>query len=197
MVVVLPEPLTPTTRITNGFLLASIGSGRATGVERALDLGREDALDLVGTDPRSYRPRATASRMRVAALSPRSAWMRMSSRSSREAASSLRLVKMSASPRGCSMTSARGPTEAAEASFASVPKERAQRCRAGPRPAATASRAIGAGDSSGRRGRYARAAEPAAQEAGFRFLLVVIVQRGKPRDAALCGSGRVGIPMSP
>ena len=31
MVVVLPEPLTPTTRITNGFLAVSISSGRATG----------------------------------------------------------------------------------------------------------------------------------------------------------------------
>ncbi len=31
MVVVLPEPLTPTTRITNGFCAASITSGFATG----------------------------------------------------------------------------------------------------------------------------------------------------------------------
>ena len=31
MVVVLPDPLTPTTRITNGFFAASIGSGLATG----------------------------------------------------------------------------------------------------------------------------------------------------------------------
>ncbi|MEY9220804.1 hypothetical protein ABH974_001227 [Bradyrhizobium ottawaense] len=31
MVVVLPEPLTPTTRITNGFLTVSISSGFATG----------------------------------------------------------------------------------------------------------------------------------------------------------------------
>ncbi len=31
MVVVLPDPLTPTTRITNGFLAASISSGLATG----------------------------------------------------------------------------------------------------------------------------------------------------------------------
>ena len=31
MVVVLPEPLTPTTRITNGFCASSITSGFATG----------------------------------------------------------------------------------------------------------------------------------------------------------------------
>ena len=31
MVVVLPEPLTPTTRMTNGFCAASISSGFATG----------------------------------------------------------------------------------------------------------------------------------------------------------------------
>ena len=31
MVVVLPEPLTPTTRMTNGFVAASIASGCATG----------------------------------------------------------------------------------------------------------------------------------------------------------------------
>ena len=31
MVVVLPEPLTPTTRMTNGFCDASISSGFATG----------------------------------------------------------------------------------------------------------------------------------------------------------------------
>jgi len=31
MVVVLPEPLTPTTRITNGFCAGSISSGLATG----------------------------------------------------------------------------------------------------------------------------------------------------------------------
>ena len=32
MVVVLPEPLTPITRMTNGFFAASISSGFATGV---------------------------------------------------------------------------------------------------------------------------------------------------------------------
>ena len=31
MVVVLPEPLTPTTRMTNGFFAASMTSGCATG----------------------------------------------------------------------------------------------------------------------------------------------------------------------
>ena len=31
MVVVLPEPLTPTTRMTNGLFAASISSGLATG----------------------------------------------------------------------------------------------------------------------------------------------------------------------
>ena len=51
MVVVLPEPLTPTTRMTNGRFVGSITSGRATGVERALDLGGEDPLDFVRTDP--------------------------------------------------------------------------------------------------------------------------------------------------
>ena len=32
MVVVLPEPLTPTTRMTNGFFVSSIASGFATGI---------------------------------------------------------------------------------------------------------------------------------------------------------------------
>ena len=51
IVVVLPEPLTPTTSITNGFLVASIGERPGDGLERALDLRGEHRLHLVGLDP--------------------------------------------------------------------------------------------------------------------------------------------------
>ncbi len=49
MVVVLPEPLTPATRMTKG--LAVISSGLATGAEHLLDLGRQHGLHLVGREP--------------------------------------------------------------------------------------------------------------------------------------------------
>ena len=56
MVVVLPEPLTPTTRMTNGRF-ARIDHERASDrVQRALDFGREDALDFVRTDPLIVAP---------------------------------------------------------------------------------------------------------------------------------------------
>ena len=51
MVVVLPEPLTPTTRITNGLLFGSIASGRATGASARSTSSARIRLDLVGTDP--------------------------------------------------------------------------------------------------------------------------------------------------
>ena len=50
IVVVLPEPLTPMTRMTNGFCAASITSGFATADEHLLDLGRDHGLHLVGGD---------------------------------------------------------------------------------------------------------------------------------------------------
>ena len=43
MVVVLPVPLTPTTRMTCGLCEPSIASGFATGAEDALDLGLKTA----------------------------------------------------------------------------------------------------------------------------------------------------------
>ena len=48
MVVVLPEPLTPATRMTNGR--AVISSGLATGDEHLLDLAGEHRLHLVRRD---------------------------------------------------------------------------------------------------------------------------------------------------
>ena len=48
MVVVLPEPLTPATRMTKGLQAGSIASGIGDGNEDLLDLGGEDRLDLVG-----------------------------------------------------------------------------------------------------------------------------------------------------
>ncbi len=48
MVVVLPEPLTPATRMTNGRVVNS--SGLATGLEHLLDLGRQHGLYFVGRD---------------------------------------------------------------------------------------------------------------------------------------------------
>ncbi len=50
MVVVLPEPLTPMTRMTKGRLLLSISSGWASGVEHGLDFRRENVLHFVGAD---------------------------------------------------------------------------------------------------------------------------------------------------
>ena len=61
MVVVLPEPLTPATRMTNGFFVVSMTSGCATCYQRLLDLGRDHRLDLVGRD----RGVMTASAQRV------------------------------------------------------------------------------------------------------------------------------------
>ena len=93
------------------------------------------------------------------------------------------------------MTSARGPTEGAEASFASAPKA-PRRLRAGRRPAARLRSQPRPGFG---RGRYVRAAEPAAQEAGFRFLLVV-VQREKPlwrRPYAGAARLEYHVPMTP
>ena len=49
MVVVLPEPLTPTTRMTNGFA-PSIASGLRDRREDLLHLGRDHRLHLVGRD---------------------------------------------------------------------------------------------------------------------------------------------------
>ena len=48
MVVVLPVPLTPTTRMTCGWCSPSSDSGLATGGQRALDLGRQHGAHLVG-----------------------------------------------------------------------------------------------------------------------------------------------------
>ena len=50
MVVVLPEPLTPATRMTNGFFVASMTSGWAACAKRLLDLRGDHRLDLVGRD---------------------------------------------------------------------------------------------------------------------------------------------------
>ena len=58
MVVVLPEPLTPMTRITNGRFVGSITSGRATGFERTLDLVRQDEFHFVRIDPALVAPPA-------------------------------------------------------------------------------------------------------------------------------------------
>ncbi len=52
MVVVLPEPLTPTTRMTNGFFAASMASGCATGGEHLLDFRGHHGLDFVRRDRR-------------------------------------------------------------------------------------------------------------------------------------------------
>ena len=62
MVVVLPEPLTPTIRMTNGFCAASITSGRATGPSTLRDLGGEHRRGLRrAVMSRSKRSRRSAS----------------------------------------------------------------------------------------------------------------------------------------
>ena len=61
MVVVLPEPLTPTTRMTNGFRAPSIDERLGDRRQHLLDFGRDHRLHLVGGD-----------RLVVAALADRS-----------------------------------------------------------------------------------------------------------------------------
>ena len=58
MVVVLPEPLTPTTRMTIRALLRIDRERARHGIERALDFVREDLFHLVRTDAPLVSPAA-------------------------------------------------------------------------------------------------------------------------------------------
>ena len=93
MVVVLPEPLTPTTRMTNGLRghFQRLGHRR----QHLLDLGGEQRLHLVGRDGLLVAAFAERAAMRPANSGPRSARISSSSSSSSVAASSLRLVTRS------------------------------------------------------------------------------------------------------
>ena len=88
MVVVLPEPLTPTTRITNGRRAGSMVSGRAQGARISTMLPRSAAISAPtsASSRRATRVRSS-SRMRSLACTPTSALIRRVSSSSRIAAS--------------------------------------------------------------------------------------------------------------
>ena len=99
IVVVLPDPFTPMTRMTNGFAAASITSGCATFASDVSTSVASAARISAGSISRSKRPRDSRvddARRRPAL--PRSARSSMSSRSSSAASSSLRLVKTSVMP---------------------------------------------------------------------------------------------------
>ena len=98
MVVVLPVPLTPTTRMTCGLCAPSTTSGLATGASTR-------STSLLSTERTSSalmslskRPLRSAVMMFSAVPTPRSASMSRSSRSSSVAASSFFLVKMPVMP---------------------------------------------------------------------------------------------------
>ena len=94
MVVVLPVPLTPTTRMTCGLWLRSSSSGMATGVSTfSISAAMIGAHVLVATRPCRSGSEASASVTRSAVSMPRSAWISTSSRSCSVSSSSLRLVK--------------------------------------------------------------------------------------------------------
>ena len=98
MVVVLPVPLTPTMRTTNGAFAVSTVSGCATGASTFSTSPASTARTSSGLMSLSSRSRASASVMRDAVSMPRSAWMSRSSRSSRLSRSSWRLVKTPVMP---------------------------------------------------------------------------------------------------
>src|SRR5437879_5707290 len=91
MVVVLPEPFTPTTRMTNGLAPASITRGRATGTSTFSTSAARMPLTSASLTILSKRPAAIAAAMRAETSTPRSARISSSSSSSIVAASRLRL----------------------------------------------------------------------------------------------------------
>ena len=195
IVVVLPEPLTPTTRMTNGRLLGVDVERPGDRRERALDLGGEDRLHRLGIDALARSARAPiASRMRVAAPRPRSAWIRTSSRSSSEAASSLRLVKMSVTPRPMLDRRARqaepeplkpaplrrGRRATASAIAALRPVGvRSQRASAEPAARPACSRRVNRPSAGGRRAQRRRTERPQLAGRSLRFLLGVVRSNGE------------------
>ena len=94
MVVVLPEPLTPATRMTKGFAVTS--SGLATGASTFSISPASTAFTSSGAIALSKRPSLKAAAMRPAVSGPRSARINSFSRASTAAASSLRFDTRSA-----------------------------------------------------------------------------------------------------
>src|SRR5450755_3151708 len=94
MVVVLPEPLTPATRIMNGLAVTS--SGLATGPSTFSISPASTAFTSSGAMPFSKRPSPSTAAMRPANSGPRSARINSCSSCSTAAASSLRLLTRSA-----------------------------------------------------------------------------------------------------
>ena len=92
MVVVLPEPLTPTTRMTNGFAPATT-SGFATGSKILATSSAMIAFTSSAVGFSLKRPLAIASETRIAASIPRSVRISASSISSSMAGSSGRLFR--------------------------------------------------------------------------------------------------------
>ena len=98
MVVVLPVPLTPTIRMTNGCLSDPISRGFATGARIFSISAARTCRTSSGAISLSSRFWASASVIRAATLTPRSALSSNSSSSSIVARSSFRLVKSSVMP---------------------------------------------------------------------------------------------------
>ena len=188
IVVVLPEPLTPTTRMTNGCLPASIASGRATGSSARSTSAARIALTSSGVDALLVAPArdrlADAGRRAEAEIGLDQDVLELVERSGVELALGEDVGDAAPDARS---TSARGRPRGAGASSASA--------RDG--AAATARPAIGAGASrSSRRAaappQPARPAGPPNQrrmQAGFRFLVVVLAQRVHPFGRRLRGRG--------
>ena len=88
MVVVLPDPLTPMTRMTCGRGKASISSGWATGASTAAISSANIARNAASSNGLSKRPAASRSRIRAAIAGPRSAVISASSMRSRSSSSS-------------------------------------------------------------------------------------------------------------
>ncbi len=96
IVVVLPVPLTPTTRITCGRCSGEMVRGRATGSRISVTTWARAALISSSLISLSKRSSASLPLTRAATAGPRSAAINRSSSSSRAAASSFRLVKTAA-----------------------------------------------------------------------------------------------------
>ena len=199
IVVVLPEPLTPTTRITNGFLRRIDRERPGDRLERALDLGGENRLHLVRTDPALVAPAAdrlaNARRRGEAEVGLDEDVLEIVERGGVELALG---EDVGDAARRSSTTSARGRRAGAEASFASG---RRRRGRGGGRRRFSQRRRdrVGSGASRPRRGSAGAVAGSPRRTSGAAgrsspFFVVLVQRRKPPRGRAYARAARSGIP---
>ncbi len=195
MVVVLPEPLTPTTRMTNGRLLGSITSGRATGASARSTSAARTRLTSSGLDPLLVAPAgdrlANAGRRAQAKVGLDQHVLEIVEVSGVELALG---EDVGDAPRDVRSTSARGPIEGAQANFASARKAPPRRSAAGSAAGGSASLATAARAA-------ARSPRPRRRTSGAAGRISLSCRSSSNAETLaappLCGRGPVGIPLSP